>query len=109
MSQLDESIDNFTPLTRKKLAGSLLPSCGSDPSGEILEGRNLYYRGQLRLDLFPPLVEDTGIVLGAAMTPEDAALEQPGAFNRLKHFPEGNLGGRPAQGVASSGATERAD
>ena len=110
MSQSDESRDNFNPLTmEKKLAGPLLPTCGSGPSREILEGRNIHHRGQLGLDLLPPLMEDARVVLGAVVAPEDAVLEQPWAFNGLQDLPQRDLAGGAAERVAASGATERAD
>ncbi len=110
MPQPDESRDNFTPLNReKKLAGRLVSLRASGAPDEVLEGGHLHHRGDLRLDLLPALMEDTGIVLGAAVTPEDAALEKAWTLDSLQNFLQGDIGRRPPQRVASSGATERAD
>ena len=93
----------------KKLAATLVSSRSCGPAHKVLEGGHLHHRGQLWLDLLPPLMEDTGIVLSASVTPEDTALEQPGAFDDLQHLSQCDISRRPSQGVAPVGAAERAD
>ncbi len=76
MSQSNDSRDNFTlSIKEKNLAGSFVPPHRRSPPHEVLESGHLHHRGEFWFDLLPALMEDTGIVLGAAMTPEDAALE----------------------------------
>src|SRR3989304_10595770 len=100
----------MTPLIKQnELANPLLSPPMHRPPHEVLEGGPLHHRGQLGLDLRPAFVEDTGIVLGAAVTPEDAALEDARALDGLEHLLQGNLRCWSAQGVAASGAAKRAD
>jgi hypothetical protein len=65
----------YSVKSAKKLAGSFVPPHRRSPPHEVLESGHLHHRGEFWFDLLPSLMEDTGIVLGAAMTPEDAAFE----------------------------------
>src|SRR3989304_9732050 len=100
----------MTPLIKQnELANPLLSPPMRRLPHEVLEGGHLHHRAQLGLDLLPAFVEDTGIVLGAAVTPEDAALEDARALDGLEHLLQSNVAGWPPQGVAAGGAAERTE